>query len=153
MRTPTWFDNELAELENDLEFLTEEMAFDFVNEIRGVMKKKDITQTDLANLIGKSRAYVSKVLNYSPNMTIRSLAMVALALDLRWTRPHLVKKDIVDCLDVKLISCDEYTMQTTVTVSSCKVTNNDAIYFSKAEYYPVEQKGQTDGKPKFGIAA
>lgn len=97
----TWFDNELSEVEDNLDFLTESMAFDYVNEIRRVMTAQNMSQAELANRIGKSRAYVSKVLNYNPNLTIRSLANIALALGirLRWTRPRLVDKDSIDYLD------------------------------------------------------
>ena len=108
METPTWFDKELAVLEDDLDFLSEEMAFIYVNEICRVMKEQHISQTDLATRIGKSRAYISKVMNYSPNMTIRSLTMIAKALGLRWTRPHLVEKEAVNRLDAMVVDSESY---------------------------------------------
>jgi transcriptional regulator with XRE-family HTH domain len=151
MGTSTWFDNEISALEDDLDFLTEEMTFDIVNEIRRVMKEEKISQTGLAIRIGKSRAYISKILNYSPNMTIHSLAMVAMALGLRWTRPHLVKKSSVDSLDSQLISCHEYTMQT--AIYSRRTAPNHAIYFNKDEYQLTEKRGNSNGKQPISNAA
>lgn len=111
MTHQTWFDAEIAKIEDDLDFVTEAMTFDFVNEIRRVMKEKQITQTALASRIGKSRAYISKVLNYNPNMTIRSLAMIALALDvqLRWSRPRLINKGAIDRLDSLVIAASDFS--------------------------------------------
>jgi transcriptional regulator with XRE-family HTH domain len=115
MQDHTWFDNELAEMEDDLDFLTEMMAFDYVNEIRRVMKEERITQAELARRIGKSRAYISKVMNYSPNLTIKSLAAIALALNirLRWTRPRLADKKFINRLDTIVISSNCYIQMKT----------------------------------------
>lgn len=126
MKNQTWFESEIARVEDDLDFVTKEMAFDFVNEIRRVMKEQHISQTELAGRIGKSRAYISKVLNYSPNMTIRSLAMIALALDLRlrWTRPRMVDKDAVDRLDTLVVTNSTFA----VTVNyMTKIRSRNAV--------------------------
>ena len=88
----TWFDSVIDELRDDVEFLTEEMAFDCVNEVRRVMGEEGVSQAGLARRIGKSSAYVSKLLNYNPNMTLRSLVVIADALGHRWEAPHLIGK-------------------------------------------------------------
>ncbi|MHB9026966.1 MAG: helix-turn-helix domain-containing protein [Armatimonadota bacterium] len=90
MTSRTWFDTVLEERRQDVEFLAEEVAFDFVNEIRRVMQTAGISQSELAKRLGKSRAYVSRVLNYNPNMTIKSLVAIAHVLDMKWKAPHLV---------------------------------------------------------------
>lgn len=92
MEDRTWFANVLEELESDLDFITEEMAFDYVNEIRRAMALQDVSKAELARRTGKSRAYITKVLNYNPNLTIRSLAMIAHALNLRWAQPRLTDR-------------------------------------------------------------
>jgi transcriptional regulator with XRE-family HTH domain len=89
----TWFDEQLAELEDDPGFNCEEMVFDYVNDIRRVMKEQGVSQTELARRLGRSRSYVSQVLNYTPNLTLKSLALIALALDCRWTLPRLRPRD------------------------------------------------------------
>lgn len=88
----TWFDQAIDELQDDVDFLTEEAALHFVSEIRRVMAEAGVTQAELARRIGKSRAYVSRVLNYNPNMTLRSLVLLAHALEARWEPPRLVGK-------------------------------------------------------------
>ena len=139
MTNETWFSKEIAKIEDDLDFVVEEMAFDYVNEIRRVMKEQNISQSELANRIGKSRAYVSKVLNYSPNMTIRSLAMIVLALDIRsrWTRPRMVDKAQVDRLDTLVmnnsngIMMESYKLDTPASnaiPADCLVAENEAEY-------------------------
>ena len=90
MRKPTVFDRMLEEFQDDVEFLTEEAALNVVSEIRRVMEESGVTAAELARRIGKSRAYVSKVLNYSPNMTLRSLVLLAHALGARWESPRLI---------------------------------------------------------------
>lgn len=156
MSKQTWFDNEIALLEDDLEFVTEEMAFDFVNEIRRVMKEHKISQSALAHRLGKSRAYVSKVLNYNPNMTIRSLAMISLALDtrLRWTRPRMVDKDAVDQIDMFMQSNSAVVVSFSYLKSISHVpvpANYEEM--STIEYQPIEQKGEINGKLQFANAA
>ena len=120
MTKRTWFDTEIAKIEDDLDFIMEEMAFDYVNEIRRVMKSEHVSQAKLAKRTGKSRAYISQVLNYSPNLTIRSLAKIAIALgiSLRWTRPRLVDKAAVDRLDAMVVASDYYVQKKTMRAES-----------------------------------
>lgn len=153
MGTPTWFDNLLTELEGDLDYIADGMAFDYVNDIRRVMKEQKITQSELAKRIGKSRAYVSKVLNYNPNMTIRSLAMIALALDLRWTHPHLVKKDVVDYLDHFFTSSDEFRSETTMVTVRPVLTLNHHKSSDEWCISVRNGKGSYNGTKPFGLAA
>jgi len=92
MTERTWFDAAVDELQDDVEFLTEGMAIDVANEIRRVMKAQRVTQSELARRMGASRAHISKLLNYTPNMTLRSLVAIAHALGMRWRAPELVGK-------------------------------------------------------------
>jgi transcriptional regulator with XRE-family HTH domain len=92
VRQRTWFDQAIEELQDDVDFLTEEAALHLVSEIRRVMEEAGVTQAELARRIGKSRAYVSRVLNYNPNMTLRSLVVLAHALEAKWEPPRLVGK-------------------------------------------------------------
>ena len=45
------------------------------------MDEKGITKTELSNRIGKSRQYVSRVLNEKVNFTIDTLSLFSCALD------------------------------------------------------------------------
>jgi DNA-binding phage protein len=48
-----------------------------------LLEKKQVSRAELAKRIGKSRAFVSQILSGSRNMTLRTLAEVAWALDTR----------------------------------------------------------------------
>lgn len=48
-----------------------------------LLEKNGLTKADLARLLGKTRGYVSQVLNGSRNMTLRTLAEMADALNYR----------------------------------------------------------------------
>ncbi len=56
------------------------------------MEEKDISRSDLAGRLGKSKAYVSQVLSGSRNLTLRTLAQIAVALDMS-PEIHLLSKD------------------------------------------------------------
>ncbi|MHB9108555.1 MAG: helix-turn-helix domain-containing protein [Armatimonadota bacterium] len=90
MTDATWFDTVTDELQFDLDYLTDELAFGYINEIKRAMKCQQLTQSELAKRMGKSRAYVSRLLNYSANMTLRSLALIGLALGGKWEEARFI---------------------------------------------------------------
>lgn len=72
-------------LESDPLFLVEYMKATITSDILSVMEKESITVLELAHRLGKSRQYVSRVLNETANFTLDSIARIAVAL----------KKDVV----------------------------------------------------------
>ncbi|MBM3498125.1 MAG: helix-turn-helix transcriptional regulator [Armatimonadetes bacterium] len=44
------------------------------------MNKHGISRAELARRLGKSRAYVTRMLNGQPNMTLKTLTLIAVAL-------------------------------------------------------------------------
>ena len=69
------------DFENDPDFIADYTKGMIVEDLLVQMEKKVLTQTDLANKIGKSRQYVSKILNEKGNFTVDSLAKLSVALD------------------------------------------------------------------------
>lgn len=61
----------------------ERLILDGTELIFELLEKKGLTKSDLARLLGKTRGYVSQVLSGSRNMTLRTLAEMACALDYR----------------------------------------------------------------------
>jgi len=53
----------------------------FTNEITWQMRERDLTRADLANLMGVSPGRISQVLSGGENLTLRTLASLAAALD------------------------------------------------------------------------
>lgn len=88
----TWGEALEAELQSDLESLTEMLVLRVNGAIRRRMCETDITQTDLAAKMGVSQPYISKLLNYNANLTLRSLARIAWALEAEWVEPELVPR-------------------------------------------------------------
>ena len=59
----------------------EKAIIDFVSDLNIAMKKKNITNSEFARILGKSRAYVSKVLSGQENFTIKTMVRLVRALD------------------------------------------------------------------------
>lgn len=62
---------------------SEELTFDVTEDILIIMEDKGITKKDLANKLGKSKAYVSQVLSGSKNMTLKTLSDLCFALGVK----------------------------------------------------------------------
>ncbi len=78
---------------DQFEYAAERLMLRYYRAIRRRMREKEITQTELAERLGVSQAYVSKVLKYNQNLTIRSLAELAEVMDAEW-EPRLVPKEM-----------------------------------------------------------
>ncbi len=84
-QSPGWLDQFLPELERDPDYVAEYLALHIAEEATELMEQKGISRSQLASLMGVSKAYVTRILNAPPNLTLRSIAALALALE---TRPH-----------------------------------------------------------------
>lgn len=62
---------------------SEELTFDVTEEILVIMEDKEITKKELAEKLGKSKAYISQLLSGSKNMTLRTLSDVCFALGVK----------------------------------------------------------------------
>jgi len=78
-----YFDRQRKEWENDPEYQAEVLILDLNDQICREMKTQKISRAELARRLGKSRAYVTRMLNGSPNFTMGSLVKVALALGVK----------------------------------------------------------------------
>jgi DNA-binding Xre family transcriptional regulator len=70
-----------AEFQRDPEYHSEAIALRVIEQAVQIMKDKGISRTQLAERMGVSRAYVTRLFNAPPNLTLRSLAQLALALE------------------------------------------------------------------------
>jgi transcriptional regulator with XRE-family HTH domain len=75
-----WFDKQLIEWDKDPDYILEGVLLAATERICELMQKHDISRAELARLLGKSRAYVTRVLNGQPNMTLKTLTHIAVAL-------------------------------------------------------------------------
>jgi len=112
-----WFlEKDIHKYENDPEFVAEGLALKVTEEMLQCLEQKKLNQSWLAEKMGVSRAHVSRILNARPNMTLLTIAKIAIALG--------VKPDV--CLDnepwrlelFQTRSTSDYTSTNTLAASS-----------------------------------
>lgn len=77
--TGALFDECLAQVQNDVR-MEVEMSFALADKIDAVLKEKNISQKELAKLMGKTEAEVSRWLGGTHNFTLRTIAKISNAL-------------------------------------------------------------------------
>ena len=71
---------EEKEFSEDPDYIAEAIALRLVEQLLELMEQKGIAQADLARLMNVSPAYVSRILSAPPNLTLRSISQLALAI-------------------------------------------------------------------------
>jgi transcriptional regulator with XRE-family HTH domain len=77
----TWVEEKLQRYQQNSDFVTEQMLLDITEQIARTMLAQDVKRSELAERLGVSRSYITKVMEGRPNLTVHSLVRVALALD------------------------------------------------------------------------
>ncbi len=67
-------------LENDESYLTEKNILEFTLQLNQLMEKRRVSKTELAQAIGVSQAYITKVLKGNANFTIATMTKLVNAL-------------------------------------------------------------------------
>jgi len=80
MRPETSLERAIREYEKDPEFVLEGILWDINDQIARAMKNQGISRAELARRLDTSRSYVTKLLRGTTNVTLQSLARVAVAL-------------------------------------------------------------------------
>ena len=68
--------------EHSCAFLEEGLILDATEAICEALEKRHVTKATLAGRLGTSKAHVTQLLNGSRNMTLRTFAAIAFALDM-----------------------------------------------------------------------
>lgn len=76
-------DTYFQQYEDDPDFIAEGMAIVIVEDALRLMQSKGLSRSDMANTLGVSRAQVSRLFNAPPNLTLRSIARLAVALGVK----------------------------------------------------------------------
>jgi transcriptional regulator with XRE-family HTH domain len=63
-------------------FAREDFVYNVTEDILVAMEKQNISKSELAQRLGKSKAYVSQILSGSRNMTLGTLSDIAFVLNL-----------------------------------------------------------------------
>jgi transcriptional regulator with XRE-family HTH domain len=72
-------------VENTPEFLLEVVKLTFAEELSRLLEEQGVSRRQLAERLGTSRAYVTRILRTDYNLTAETMVKVALALDARVT--------------------------------------------------------------------
>lgn len=74
-----------ADLENDQEYLTEKNILKFTLQLHQFMEQRGISKKELAEQIGSSQAYITKVFKGNANFTIATMTKLVHAMGGRLT--------------------------------------------------------------------
>jgi len=81
MNSEEWFKEKLDKFKDDVDFLTEKAILGFTEQLVSHMEKNGITRAELARRLNVSKAFVTKLLNGNPNLTIKTMVSLARILD------------------------------------------------------------------------
>lgn len=81
VKAEVWVNELLEKYKDDLEFRMEGVILDFTEKIVIKMKELDLSRAELARRLGVSKAFVTKLLNGNPNLTIKTMMSIADVLD------------------------------------------------------------------------
>jgi transcriptional regulator with XRE-family HTH domain len=80
MNAEKWFREQLDQFKDDVEFQTEKVILDFTEQVVAYMGKQNMSRVDLAKRLGVSKAFVTKLLNGNPNLTIKTMVSISKTL-------------------------------------------------------------------------
>lgn len=76
---PKWFKEKLKKVSPEIK-MEMQLSAEIIAKIDSILKEKNITQRELAKKMGKSEAVVSRWTTGFPNLTLRSIAELSVAL-------------------------------------------------------------------------
>lgn len=71
------------EYADDPDFIAEGLAIAVLEDALRIMQDSGLTRADLASRMGVSRAHISRLFNAPPNLTLRTIAQLAVALGVK----------------------------------------------------------------------
>ncbi len=80
MKKQSRFTELLKEFETDPEYLAEQLRIDVIEQFLRIMEETELTRTEFARRLGCSKAYVTKLLNGTENLTLLKLVEIGNAL-------------------------------------------------------------------------
>ena len=80
MTQKSWFEKKIDLWKDNTEYLTEEKIIEFTERIVQEMEHRQINRAQLAESLGKSKPFVTKLLKGDANMTVKTMVTIAQAL-------------------------------------------------------------------------
>jgi len=81
-------------IENDPRFVAEELKLAFADDLVQLLEARGLKRTELAEKLGTNRGYVTRVLNTEYNLSVETMAKIALALDARISLRMLPREEV-----------------------------------------------------------
>ncbi len=81
METYGWFKDEFEKAEDTFDFKLESLEILLIERLIARMEECGISRSDLAGRMNTSKAYISKLFNNGSNMTLKSMLVLAEAVD------------------------------------------------------------------------
>ncbi len=81
MSKQNWFLENLEKVQNTFDYRLENILLDVGENIALFMKEQNLNRSQMAQRLGVSRAYVTKILNGNPNLTIKTLLRLSDVLE------------------------------------------------------------------------
>ena len=81
MKTELWVHEELDTAKKTFEFRLETLMIELGESIALLMETNHLTRTELSHRLGVSKAYITKILNGKPNLTLETLLKLSDALE------------------------------------------------------------------------
>jgi transcriptional regulator with XRE-family HTH domain len=81
MNTKKWFNDKIKEFRGTIDYETEKVILALTEKIVEFMENNNDSRVELAKRLGVSKAFVTKILNGNPNLTIKSMVSIAIALE------------------------------------------------------------------------
>lgn len=73
----------LAQYQDDPDYIAEILVLGLNEQVVSRMEAMGLRRSDIARRMGVSRAYITRILRGNPNLTLRSIAALSVALDTR----------------------------------------------------------------------
>lgn len=80
MNTEKWFKDKLEAFRDDAEYHAEELILDLTEQVVVAMKELGVNRTELAQRLGVSKAFITKLLRGNTNITLKTMAALARSL-------------------------------------------------------------------------
>jgi len=142
----------INDLSNSPEYLADVFSLELIDDFYKLMKDKGLSQKKLANKLGTSEAYISRVLNGFANLSIESISKISFALDAA-PHIHIAERNIIvewterpttmEHIPMSFIAHNEVPIATLIGVSFFQ-SEEDAID-SEVELFAWENNNITAG--------
>ena len=127
MKSQERFNTLLKKYENDPEYVAEGLFLQINEHIVKALQDQGLSRSALAQELGVSGAYVTKLLNGNENLTIRQLARIAAAL----------KSDVSISFAMRKSSGKAIRYASDAYRSQLKVATPKSSYHAKRKLYPM----------------